>query len=111
MSEYPLELGVRDVKTMLDAGEEFVLLDCRRAEEHEFVKIGGERFVPMHELADRVAELGEDRGQRLVVYCHHGGRSLMVARWLRGQGWSQAQSMQGGIDQWAEEIDTTLPRY
>ena len=111
MSEYPLEVGVQEVKAMLDAGEAFMLLDCRREDEHAFVKIGGERFVPMQELPERVAELGEDRAQRLVVYCHHGSRSLMVARWLRGQGWSQAQSMQGGIDAWAEEIDTTLPRY
>ncbi len=111
MSECPMEVGVQEVKAMRDAGDDFLLLDCRRPEEHEFVKIGGELFVPMQELSERVAELGEDRGKTLVVYCHHGGRSLMVARWLRGQGWSRAQSMRGGIDQWAEEIDPSLPRY
>jgi hypothetical protein len=34
-----------------------------------------------------------------------------VARWLRGQGFVHAQSMAGGIDQWALQIDTSLPRY
>ena len=111
MSECPLEVGVQDVKSMLDAGEDFVLLDCRRPDEHEFARIGGESFVPMDELPDRVAELGEDRDRKIVVYCHHGSRSLMVARWLRHQGWTRAQSMRGGIDQWSVEINPSLPRY
>jgi rhodanese-related sulfurtransferase len=45
------------------------------------------------------------------VHCHHGGRSLRVVRWLREQGFSRAQSMAGGIDQWAVDIDPSLPRY
>ena len=34
----------------------------------------------------------------------------MVAGWLRERGF-QAQSMAGGIDQWAAEIDQSLARY
>jgi rhodanese-related sulfurtransferase len=51
------------------------------------------------------------REQPIVVHCHHGGRSLRVARWLREQGFRRAQSMSGGIEQWAVEIDSTLARY
>jgi rhodanese-related sulfurtransferase len=47
----------------------------------------------------------------VVVHCHHGGRSMQVTRWLRQQGFAKAQSMAGGIDAWAAEIDTSLPRY
>jgi rhodanese-related sulfurtransferase len=36
---------------------------------------------------------------------------MRVATWLRQQGFSLAQSMAGGIDRWAEEIDRTLARY
>jgi len=65
----------------------------------------------MSQLAARVAELEPLRGRPIVVHCHHGGRSLKVAHWLRGQGFVNAQSMAGGIDQWSQEIDRAIPRY
>jgi rhodanese-related sulfurtransferase len=55
--------------------------------------------------------LAAHRDRRIVVHCHHGGRSLRVANWLRGQGFEQAQSMAGGIDAWSTEIDPAVPRY
>ncbi len=65
----------------------------------------------MSELPARVGELAETLSKPLVVHCHHGGRSLRVANWLRTQGFPQAQSLAGGIDQWSLEIDPTVPRY
>ncbi|HQU46751.1 MAG TPA: rhodanese-like domain-containing protein, partial [Pirellulales bacterium] len=59
----------------------------------------------------RVSELEPHRGRAIVVHCHHGGRSLRVAQWLRQQGFAAAQSMSGGIDAWAAEIDPDVPRY
>ena len=107
----PLEVLAQDVAQWLTTGEDFTLLDCRRPEEFEFNRIGAPQWIPMDELPERLASLGPDRQRHVVVYCHHGGRSLMVARWLRKQGWSQAQSMSGGIDAWACDVDTTVPRY
>ena len=46
-----------------------------------------------------------------VVLCHHGARSLSVTMWLRNQGFDQAQSLAGGIDQYSRAIDPTVPRY
>ena len=59
----------------------------------------------------RVGELESFKSKEVVVHCHHGGRSLKVANWLRQQGFSKAQSMAGGIDEWAAEIDKSLTRY
>ena len=56
-------------------------------------------------------ELAPHRDRRIVVHCHLGGRSLQVAQWLRSQGFGRAQSMAGGIDTWACDIDKTLRRY
>ena len=47
----------------------------------------------------------------VVVYCHHGVRSLNVANWLRQQGIPNVQSMDGGIDVWSLTVDPSVPRY
>ena len=107
----PIEIDCRSVHGKLQAGESFLLLDCRESDEHQFVNIPQARLLPMSELAQRVGELEPHRGDEIVVHCHHGGRSLRVAMWLRQQGFAKAQSMAGGIDQWAQEIDPSLPRY
>jgi adenylyltransferase/sulfurtransferase len=107
----PLETDCKTVKSRLDAGEDFLLLDCREPDEHALVSIRGAILLPMSQLADRAAELEPHRGRPIVVHCHHGGRSLRVAAWLRQQGFASAESMSGGIDRWAEEIDRSLPRY
>lgn len=107
----PIEIDVQSVQTLRNQGAEFVLLDCREADEYAVARIEGAQLVPMSELAQRVGELNDLRDRQLVVHCHHGGRSLRVARWLRQQGFSQAQSMAGGIDAWSQVIDPSVPRY
>lgn len=107
----PLETDCRTVKARLAAGEPIRMLDCRERDEHALVHLEAARLIPMSELQARVAELDGDRQSELVVFCHHGGRSLRVAMWLRQQGFAKATSMAGGIDRWATEIDPSLPRY
>ena len=106
----PLEISCRDAKARLD-GDDLTLLDCREPDEHAVVSILGATLLPMSQLTGRVAELEPLRAKPLVVHCHHGGRSMRVVEWLRQQGFPKAQSMAGGIDQWAIEIDPSLPRY
>jgi rhodanese-related sulfurtransferase len=105
------EVDVRTVEAMRRSGEAFLLLDCREPDEYATARIEGAILLPMSELAERMGELSERQQDRIVVHCHHGGRSLRVARWLRTQGFDRAQSMAGGIDQWSQEIDPTVPRY
>jgi rhodanese-related sulfurtransferase len=111
MPELPLETDCRTVKHKLDAGDDFVLLDCRESDEHAVSHIVDAKFLPMSEIADRLTDLEPHRRRPIVVLCHHGGRSRRVARWLREQGFSQAQSLAGGIDRWSQEIDPKVPRY
>ena len=107
----PLETDCRAVKLKLDAGEGFFFLDCREPDEYQVAKIPGATLVPMSEIADRLPELEPHKQKLVVVHCHHGGRSLRVARWLREQGFADAQSLAGGIDQWSQEIDPSIARY
>ena len=107
----PIEIDVRSVKQMLDGGEKFVLLDCREPDEVATAKIAGSMHIPMREVPARLAELEPSKAERIVVHCHHGGRSLRVTQFLRQQGFEQAQNMAGGIDAWSLEVDPSVPRY
>ncbi|TWT76865.1 putative adenylyltransferase/sulfurtransferase MoeZ [Posidoniimonas polymericola] len=111
MSDLPLEVTCGETKRRLDAGEELVLLDCREESEFAIGVIDGATLLPMSGIQARVGELDPHRDTPVVVYCHHGMRSAQVANWLRSQGFTAAQSMAGGIDQWAVEIDPGVPRY
>jgi rhodanese-related sulfurtransferase len=115
-AEPPIETSCQAVHAKREAGDDFLLLDCRETDEYEVARIAGAWLLPMSEIESRVAELRAERGGEvgdweITVHCHHGGRSLQVAQWLRRQGFHLAQSMAGGIDQWATEIDSSVPRY
>jgi rhodanese-related sulfurtransferase len=107
----PIEIDCRGVQAAQASADDFLLLDCREPDEHAIASIAGARLLPMSELAARVDKLSPWRERRIVAFCHHGRRSLQVANWLRAQGFEQVQSMAGGIDAWAAEIDPSLARY
>lgn len=106
------EITPAGVKKLLDDGRRVMLLDCREPHENAFCRIEGSHLIPMNTIPARLASLEAAAEESLiVVYCHHGMRSLSVVNWLRGQGVEQCQSMSGGIEQWSLEIDPRVPRY
>ncbi|HAY82711.1 MAG TPA: rhodanese [Planctomycetaceae bacterium] len=111
MSELPIEIDVQAVRQLQESEADFLLLDCREQEEYETARIEGAVLIPMSELVDRASELESFNEKHIVVHCHHGGRSLRVTHWLRGQGYLKTQNMTGGIDAWSLEIDPAIPRY
>lgn len=106
-----IEIDCQQVQARRETSEDFLLLDCREQQEWDHVHIEGATLIPMSEIQDRVTELEDHRDRDIVVYCHHGGRSLQVAQWLQQQGFSSVLNMTGGIDVWSQEIDSSLPRY
>jgi rhodanese-related sulfurtransferase len=111
MTDTPIEVDCQSVKAQQDADENFLFLDCRESSEYDTVKIDWATLFPMSEIQDRIGELDDRKNDRIVIHCHHGGRSLQVANWMRQQGYANAQSMAGGIDLWAREIEPGMLRY
>ena len=108
----PLEVNPQDVKRRLDAGEKLHLIDVREPHEFAQAKIEGSVLIPMRSVPGELQDLEtrSDQGA-LIVYCHHGVRSLNVVHWLREQGIETCQSMAGGIDAWSLVVDPSVPRY
>jgi rhodanese-related sulfurtransferase len=88
---------------------QILLLDVREPWERSLAVIEPSVHIPMNEVADRVAELPKDRP--IVVYCHGGTRSAMVAGFLEHQGFESVENLDGGIEAWSIEVDPKVPRY
>jgi rhodanese-related sulfurtransferase len=108
--DVPLEITPAEVKRRMDASGELTLIDVREPEEYQICKIAGATLIPMREISKQFDRL-EEVMTPLIVFCHHGVRSLTVVSWLREQGLADCQSMAGGIDAWSREIDPAVPRY
>lgn len=98
-----------ELKTKLAGQDAPLLLDVREAWEHATARIENSTLIPMREVAARVGEL--NRESEIVVICHHGGRSMQVAAYLEGQGFSKVYNLTGGVDAWARTVDSSMPLY
>lgn len=104
------ELDPREVARRLgDQPSALVLVDVREPYERELAAVEPSLHIPMHEVPARLAEIPRDR--TVVVYCHSGGRSALVAGYLEHQGFPKVANLSGGIDRWSREVDPSVPRY
>jgi rhodanese-related sulfurtransferase len=104
------EITPQDVKQRIDAGERLRLIDVREPFEVQQAGIAGAEVIPMRTIPNSLAAL-EDERKPIIVFCHHGMRSLQVVGWLREHGVENCLSMAGGIDRWSLEIDPKVARY
>jgi rhodanese-related sulfurtransferase len=89
-----------------------VLLDVREPEELALAGLAGAMAIPMRNVPAELQRIeGVADEKELLVFCHHGVRSLQVAVWLREHGIENVKSIAGGIDRWSREVDSSVPRY
>jgi rhodanese-related sulfurtransferase len=87
------------------------LIDCREEEELAVCQITGNEWFPLGTFPEEIPALTGSPERGIVVYCHHGMRSLRAAHFLRQTGFTNAFSMKGGIDAWSRVIDPNVRRY
>ena len=104
-----VEIDVYTANSLLNSDDPPVLMDIREPIEVQLCQIGDSIHIPMGEIPLRWQSIPKDK--RVIVYCHHGRRSLMVTHFLRQHGIERAQSMLGGIEAWSLEIDAAVRRY
>ncbi|MCE9595335.1 MAG: rhodanese-like domain-containing protein [Planctomycetes bacterium] len=96
------------VKQWLDAGEDFSFIDVRTPDELAVARIAQAEALDF-DNPGKYMDLPKDR--RIVFTCHTGVRSLDVASYFIGHGFSRVFSLRGGIAAWSEEIDRSVPTY
>ena len=102
------EISVEELKGHMDRHQEVFLLDVREPHEYRIANLGG-LLIPLNELPKRVNEL--DSSKEIVVYCASGIRSARAVHFLKDMGFKKVRNLVGGIHEWAEKIDPTMPSY
>ena len=103
------ETDVKELKRKIDAQEDFFLLDVREPNEFKIGRIPGSTLIPLGEVPQRVNEIPRDK--EIVVHCKMGGRSAKAAAFLRTQGYTNVKNLKGGILDWSDKIDPSVPKY
>ncbi len=109
MEQDTFNIQPSEVQSLRDKGEKFIFLDVREDEELDIAKIPDTLHIPMGDVPSKVNLLDDEIP--IIVFCHHGQRSAMVTQFLKQLDFEQARNLQGGIEAWALEIDTNVPRY
>jgi len=96
------ETNADAVKTRMDRGDKFVLVDVREESEYAKDHLPGAihlgKGVIERDIEARVPELSTE----VILYCGGGFRSALAADNLQKMGYTNVISMDGGIRDWRE---------
>ncbi|MFC5743129.1 Grx4 family monothiol glutaredoxin [Dyella tabacisoli] len=101
-------LTVHELKARLAAGT-ITLIDVRPASGLTQAAPLAQARVLEVEGYDALAALPKDTP--IAFICHHGISSQGVAERFAAHGFSKVHNVEGGMDAWAREIDSSVPRY
>ena len=108
-SPLPHQCDIQELSQKLKAGNPPLILDVREKWETDICKIQETLHIHLGTLPQQLEQLPE--AGEIVVYCHHGVRSLQAAALIRLNRNPNALSLRGGIHAWAQQIDTSMKTY
>lgn len=103
------QLTALELKQAITSNSNLFMLDVREPFEYKYAHIVGSTSIPLNQLPNKLAEL--DAEKDIVVICHHGMRSMQAANFLVQSGFKQIANLQGGIDAWSLDCDSSVRRY
>ena len=103
------EIDAKELGRWRNEQRDFVLLDVREPDELQRACLAGATHIPMRDVPARIGELDSDA--TIAVMCHHGGRSAQVAAFLAARGFTHVVNVDGGIDAYALQVDSSVGRY
>ena len=101
----PRELQARYEK---DSHQPFIV-DVREPHEWDICHLPKAHLIPEGDLPARMHEL--DSADEIVLYCRTGVRSARALKLLREAGFRKLKNLVGGIHEWADEVDSSMPTY
>jgi molybdopterin/thiamine biosynthesis adenylyltransferase/rhodanese-related sulfurtransferase len=102
------DISPEELRQALGRDRAPLLLDVREPMEFQLSRLSDALLIPLADLPERLGEI--DNTRDVVVYCHHGVRSVRATAFLRSAGF-RARNLKGGLTAWIDRVDPTLQRY
>jgi rhodanese-related sulfurtransferase len=97
------QTNVDEVKSRMDRGDKFVLVDVREESEYAKDHLPGAIHLGKGIIERDVEARVPDTAAPVVLYCGGGFRSALAADNLQKMGYTNVISMDGGIRGWREK--------
>jgi rhodanese-related sulfurtransferase len=94
------ETTVDEVKTRLDRGDKFLLIDVREESEYAKDHLPGAIHLGKGIIERDVEQKIPNTDSEMILYCGGGFRSALAADNLQKMGYTNVISMDGGIRDW-----------
>lgn len=92
-------ITVEELKSRLDQGDAFHLIDVRETWEYEEFNIGAMN-LPLSSFITALSDLEDWKEEEIIVHCKMGGRSMQAVALLEQVGFRNVKNVAGGIDEW-----------
>ena len=103
------EMTPKQLKHLLDEGEDVIVLDVRESEQRAegsipYDDFNKENFISITRgnLEWKVAKKIKDSNARIVTYCRRGGRGALAAEVLKKMGYKNVTTLKGGLKGWVK---------
>jgi adenylyltransferase/sulfurtransferase len=107
------QITVQEFKEKIESGDDVFLLDVRQPFEkyQSSIDYDNSELIPVDDLPGRLNEIKDHKKDEVVCMCRSGSRSSKAAKFLKKKGFKDVKNLKGGINQWAKDIDNSLPVY
>ncbi len=103
------EITPLELKTKIDRGDDFVLVDVREPQEFAIGRIPGSTLIPLASVPERLHELST--ADEIIVHCKSGVRSGKAVELMKQAGYRKVKNLVGGILRWSDDVDPSVPKY
>ena len=93
------QITAEQAKTIMDTGNDYVIIDARTEEEFAEGHIKNAILIPEYEIKDRAEKELPDKDALILVYCRSGRRSKIASEELVKLGYTNVKEF-GGIIDW-----------
>jgi rhodanese-related sulfurtransferase len=98
------DITVQELKSKIEAQEDFILIDVREQYEYDMYNIGA-TLIPLGIFADSIPELLLEKDREIIIHCRSGARSGTAKNMLEAQGANNVRNVLGGMLAWQEAYE------
>jgi rhodanese-related sulfurtransferase len=105
------QMTATELQDWMAGGVTPVMIDVRETNELVHGMIEGAIHIPMNDVPGRLEDFTPYKDKSVVLICRSGKRSAQVGQFMEHMGFSDVINLEGGMNSWATDVDTSMTVY